>query len=137
MSVEEHVESESIAERKRLRSDVLQTALLDEIAERLYALQRFQEEERAEGIVEPIEPISVNEEPRRVVAPVKPWFSVNVVNDGPNDVYVMVNTEKSFDWHRVPKGESYRVDMKRGIIKDLLLKCEAGKTASVRVVGAR
>jgi hypothetical protein len=137
MSVEERVESEFTAERRRLRPDVLQTALLDEIAERLYALQRFQEEERAEGVVEPIEPISVNEEPRRVVAPLKPWFSVNVVNDGPDDVYVMVNTEKSFDWHRVPQGESYRVDMKRGIIKDLLLKCEAGKTASVRLVGSR
>jgi hypothetical protein len=124
-------------QEKFVRPEVLQAALLDEIAERLYTMQRFQEEERAEGVVEPIEPISVNEEPRRVIAPLKPWFSVNVVNDGPDDVYVLVNTEKSFDWHRVPKGESYRVDMKRGIIKDLLLKCEAGKTASVRLVGAR
>jgi hypothetical protein len=137
MKEEEHMESESTAEHKRLRPDVLQTALLAEIAERLYTLQRLQEEERAEGVVEPIEPVSVTGEHRRVVAPFKPWFSVNVVNDGPDDVYVMVNTEKSFDWHRVPKGESYRVDMKRGIIKDLLLKCEAGKTASVRLVGSR
>jgi hypothetical protein len=144
MSVEERVESESTAERKRPRAEKkivlsgpMSVALLDEIAERLCALQRFQEEERAEGVVEPIEPVSVNEELRHVIAPIKPWFSVNVVNDGPDDVYVMVNTEKSFDWHRVPQGESYRVDMKRGIIKDLLLKCEAGKTASVRLVGSR
>jgi hypothetical protein len=137
MSVEEHVESESIAERKRLRPDVLQTALLDEIAERLYTLQRFQEEERAEGVVEPVEPISVTHEVRRVISPIKPWFDVNVINDGPDDVYVMVNSEKSFEWHRVPKNETYKVDMKRGIIKDVLLKCEPGKTASVRVVGAR
>jgi hypothetical protein len=124
-------------QEKFVRPEVLQAALLDEIAERLYTLQRFQEEERAEGVVEPIEPVSINEEPRQVVAPVKPWFSVNVVNDGPDDVYVMVNTGKSFDWHRVPKGENYMVDMKRGIIKDILLKCEPSKTASVRVVGAR
>jgi hypothetical protein len=121
----------------KVTPEVLQTILLDEIAGRLAEIYESMQEERAEGVVEPIEPISVTEEPRRVVALFKPWFDVTVVNDGPDDVWVMVNTEKSFEWHRVPKDETYKVDMKRGIIKDVLLKCEPSKTASVRLVGAR
>ena len=124
-------------ERKKVKPDVLQTALLDEIAERLLHVERMLAEEKPEGVVEPIEPVSVTETLRRVKAPFKPWFSVSIVNDGPNDVYVIVNSEKSFEWHRVPVGETYKVDMKRPAIKDVLLKCEPGETASVRVVGSR
>jgi len=126
-----------LEEKRLIRLDVLQAALLDEIADRLLNIQRMVSEEKPEGVVEPIEPVSVTDSARRVVAPVKPWFSVSIVNDGPNDVYAIVNTEKSFDWHRIPVGETYKVDMKRPIIKDILLKCEPGEKASVRVVGSR
>jgi len=122
---------------KKVVPSVFQTALLDEIAERLLKIQEMLAEEKPEGIVEPIEPITVTETTRRVVAPVKPWFSVTIVNDGPADVYAIVNTEKSFDTHRIAVDETYTTNMKRGIIKDVLLKCDPGKTASVRVVGTR
>lgn len=131
------LESKFTEQRKRVKPEVLQAAILDEIAERLYSLEQMQKEEKAEGVVEPIEPVAVTDEVRRVVAPFKPWFSVVIVNDGPDDVYAIVNSEKSFEWHQIPKGEPYKVDMKRAIIKDVLLKCESGENASVRVVGSR
>jgi hypothetical protein len=124
-------------EKKAVPGTAMLVALLDEIAGRLSSLQRYEEERRAEGVVEPIEPISVTDEVRRVIPPLKPWFSAVIVNDGPDDVWVIVNAEKSFEWHRVAKDETYPVDMKRGAIEDVLLKCDPGKTASVRVVGAR
>ena len=128
---------EKVEGEKRVRADVFQAALLDEIAERLLSIEQMLGEEKPEGVVEPMEPITVTDVTRRVMAPIKPWFSVNIVNDGPNDVYAIVNSEKSFEWHRIPKGEPYKVDMKRPVIKDVLLKCESGENASVRVVGAR
>jgi hypothetical protein len=96
-----------------------------------------QKEEKLEGVVEPIEPITVSSEVRRVIPPIKPWFCVEVANDGPDDVYVLVNPEKSFDWHQVLNGETYKVDMKRPVITEVELKCESDKTASVRLVGVR
>jgi hypothetical protein len=124
-------------EEKRVRPDVLVAGLLDEIAQRLMAVEQLMREQVPEGVVEPIEPVSVTDEVRRVTAPVKPWFDVVVVNDGPGDVYVIVNPDRSYDWHRVPMDETYRVDMKRGIIKDVLLRCDPGGAASVRLVGSR
>ena len=96
-----------------------------------------QKEEKLEGVVEPIEPITVSSEVRRVIPPIKPWFCVEVANDGSDVVYVLVNPEKSFDWHQVLNGETYKVDMKRPVITEVELKCASGKTASVRLVGVR
>jgi hypothetical protein len=124
-------------EKKRVLGGPMTIALLDEIAERLCTMQRFQEEERAEGVVEPIEPISVSSDVRRVIPPVKPWFSVEVANDGPDEVLALVNPEKSFDWHQVLNGETYKVDLKRSAITEVQLKCEKGKKATARLVGVR
>lgn len=132
------MESESIVERKKVRPDVLQTALLDEIAERLMTLERLQKEERAEGVVEPIEPVSVTEEGKHLRPPVgKPWMSMDLINDGPQSCWVLVNTGKSIDPHEVKKGETYPIDMKRPIIEDVYLYCKPGETASLRIVGLR
>jgi hypothetical protein len=112
-------------------------AFLDEVAERLLAIQDLIREEHAEGIVESIEPLRVTETVRKVEAVYGNWFSVTIVNDGPDDVYAIVNSRKSSAWHRVAVNEPYKVDMGRGVIRDVLLRCEPGETASVRLVGAR
>jgi len=122
--------------QKRVEGGPLQIALLDEIAERLLAIQKYLEESRPEGITEPIEPVLVTDE-YRVVRALKPWFSVIIINDGPDDVFVIVNSDRSYDPHRVPVNEVYNIDMKRGIIRDVVLWCEKDKKASVRIVGVR
>jgi hypothetical protein len=114
----------------------LTAVLLADIDDKLLAIREYAEERRAEGITEPVEPLVVTSEPRRIRAE-KPWFSVMIVNDGPNDVDVIVNTEKSFREHKVAADETYKVDMFRGVIKDVLLWCAPAETASVRFVGVR
>lgn len=122
---------------RRVSPAVLTVALLDEVAERLLTIQKLAEEQRAEGVVEPIEPVAVVATPRRVLAPFKPWFSITIVNDGPNDVKALVNTETGLDWHKIVKDETFKVEVNRGILKDVLLKCEPNENASVRIVGSR
>jgi len=97
----------------------------------------MEEEARPRGIVEPLEPISVTDEPRRVIAPFGPWFAVTILNDGPNDLWAIVNTEKSVERHHVLNGEVYGIDMKRAIIKDVLLQCDHLQTSTIRLVGTR
>lgn len=100
-------------------------------------MQHYEEESRVEGITEPLGPIAVTSETRRVKPFTKPWHSVSIVNDGPDVVYVIVNSEKSFDEYPLRIGETYMVDMHRPCIKDVLMRCEVGGSASARFIGAR
>jgi len=121
---------------KRLAAPIDTVALLN-IQGILANVLELQKEGRPEGITEPIEPIAVTDHPRYVKAPYGPWFSVILVNDGPGDVLAIVNTKKSFDQHRVLRTETYTIDMKHAVIEDVLLQCDLGGTASVRMVGVR
>lgn len=96
-------------------------------------------EQEPEGVVEPIEPIPVDEKPKTVAClePKKPWFTVSLINDGPDDVRAIVNTETSRRHHTIRPGEAYNVVMNRGKIKDVLLSCDTGENANVRLVGSR
>lgn len=96
-----------------------------------------QEAMMPEGLLEPIEPISVGDQEVSAKPVHGPWFSVVIANDGPDDVLATVNSETNAGRHRVVAHESYTVDMKRAIIKDVVMKCEPGKSASVRLVGTR
>lgn len=123
-------------QKKQLNPEILSAALLDEIAGRLLEMKKFMEEERAFGAVEPIEKFTITSQKNRITR-LKPWMSMTLINDGPDSVFVIVNTEKSFDEHEVLDGETYTIDMHRPRIADLLLWCNHSETASVRVVGTR
>jgi hypothetical protein len=125
-----------MTDEKRVRSDVLTAALLDEIAERLCRLEDMAKAEVPEGVVEPIEKYTITET-RTPFRPLKPWFSISIINDGPSDVFCIVNTEKSFEEHRILVHETYNIDMRRPKVTDVLMWCNHGETASVRVVGVR
>jgi hypothetical protein len=125
-----------MTEEKRVRSDVLTAALLDEIAERLCRLEELAKAEVPEGIVEPIEKYTITET-RTPFRPLKPWFSISIINDGPSDVFCIVNTEKSFEEHRILLHETYNIDMRRPKVTDALMWCNHGETSNVRVVGVR
>ena len=98
---------------------------------------KLEEQQTPLGVTEPMEPLTITSDRRHIEAHYGPWFSVLIDNDGPKDVWCIVNTEKSFDPHLVRVGRTYTVTMGRPLIKDVLLYCEAGETASVRVVGTR
>jgi len=62
----------------------------------------------------------------------------SVINDDDhNDVFCIVNTEKSFEEHRILPHETYNIALVTAVIKDLLFWCNHGETATVRIVGTR
>lgn len=130
----EHKVSGLSDQQKRLDPAVLNLALQDEIADRLFKIQTLLESQVPKGAVEPIESLLITSVVRPVV-PLKPWFSVDIVNDGPNSVFVLINPEPSYEYHEVRLNETYRVDMHNGLIKTILFKCNTGQTASIRLVG--
>ena len=123
-------------QKKQLNPEIVNLALLDEIAGRLLEMKKIMEEEEAFGAVEPIEKFTITSQKIRVTR-LKLWMSMTLINDGPNSVFVIVNTDKSFDEHEVLDGETYMIDMHRPRIADVLLWCHAGETAAVRIVGVR
>ncbi len=131
--------SESREQRKRLNPEVLNTALLDEIAERLLSLETHNNEITPEGIVEPLPVLTITTTPRVVEPPWegKHWFAVTVINDGPENCWITLNTGKSSTTpHQMQVDEVYEAQFIKPLIYDLRLWTDTA-TASVRVRGAR
>lgn len=122
--------------RKRVLAEPMAIGLLNEIAERLMNLEKLAQATQPIGAVEPIEKFLITDV-RRHMPLQKPWFSVSVINDGDDDVLCIVNTEKSFEEHRIHKDETYNINMVTPVIKDLLFWCGHGEHATIRIVGAR
>ena len=122
---------------KRVNPEVAQVFLLDEIATRLLRLEK-QLPVRPEGIVEPLSPIHVTTTPRVIHPPYrKKWFSMSIVNDGPDDCWVVVNTEKSPAQPYLTRvGEAYEVDLGSATIEDIRVYADVG-TANLRIKGVR
>lgn len=122
---------------KRVNPAVMQTALLDEIADRLMQLQK-QLPEKPEGIVEPLAPTRVTTTPRVIHPPFrKKWYTISIVNDGPNDCWVIVNTEKSpAQPYNCRAGEAYEADLGSPAIEDVRVYTDTG-TANLRIKGVR
>jgi len=124
-------------QNNRVESGPIGVALLNEIAERLLALENLAKATQPVGAVEPIEKFLITDV-RRHMPLQKPWFSVSIINDDDhNDVFCIVNTEKSFEEHRIHPLETYNINMVTAVIKDLLFWCDHGETAVVRIVGTR
>lgn len=123
-------------QKKQLDPAILNTAILSEIADSLYAIKKMEQEKQAVGAVEAIEKFTITSQ-RNHITRIKPWISATIINDGPDSVFAIVNTEKSFDEHEILDGETYTVDTHRPTIKDVLLWCNTGETAKVRIVGVR
>lgn len=123
-------------QNSRIESGPIGIALLNEIAERLMNLEKLAKATQPIGAVEPIEKFVITDV-RRHMPLVKPWFSVSIINDGTDDVFCIVNTEKSFEEHRILPHETYNIAMLTAVIKDLLFWCNHGESATVRIVGVR
>lgn len=91
-----------------------------------------------EGIIEPLSLITATTTKRVVHPPYreKLWFGVKITNDGPSNIWVMVNTGKSNKPHELMNGETWGVQFKTAVIEDILLYTEGG-SATVRVRGER
>lgn len=115
----------------------MSVALLDEIAERLLSIEQDIKESMAEGIVEPLRLVTSTTTPAVTRPLQKPWFSVSIVNDGPNDCWIVVNTEKSSTTpYLLRDGETTDIAMGAPRIIDLYHHTDAG-TALLRIRGIR
>ena len=140
-----------MSEKKLMRSDEAMVLLLDKLVQKTEELKKEQIETKnelanqrqilnqqtPEGIVDPMD-VRVTIENRVITPPLnKVWFSVSVVNDGPDAVYIVVNSEKSnTNPYPLNKGETFEADFGCPKIHDLLMHCETG-TANLRVRGVR
>ena len=70
-----------------MHPELLSVALLDEIAERLLALETLSKEQRPEGNVDAFDSVAVTDHVREISASFNYLcFSIIVLNDGPDDV---------------------------------------------------
>lgn len=120
----------------KIPTDVAQVMLLQKLIEKTCALEKLAQATHPIGAVEPIEKYHITDV-RRHMPLLKPWFSVSIINDGVDDVFCIVNTEKSFEEHRIHVNETYNINMVTAVIKDLLFWCDHGEHATVRIVGTR
>lgn len=128
--------SKSTGEQEKIEAGPMQVVLLDEIAGRLLAIEELIRAEQPVGAVEPIEKFKITD--IRTHLPLrKPWFSVSIINDGEDDVFCIINTEKSFEEHRIRPNETYNIAMITAVITNLLFWCNKGEAATVRIVGTR
>ncbi len=109
--------------------DAMQIALLEKLVKKISV---------PEGIVEPLHTITVTTEHQIITPPRRiPWYSVSVVNDGPDSCWIVVNTEKSSTTpYRLDIDETFEVDFHSPKIDDLMVWCESG-SASLRIRGVR
>ena len=90
-----------------------------------------------EGIIDPKE-VTATTIPFSIIPPLdKKWFSISIINDGPDDCYVVVNTEKSStNPHLILIHEAFEVDLNIAKIIDAQVWCSSG-TSALRIRGMR
>jgi len=128
-----------MSEKKKLmRADEAQVLLLDKLVEEIKDLNRRVKEQTPEGIVEPLHIITATTTRQVITPPMrKPWFSISIVDDGPDDCWVIVNSEKSSTSPSLVRvGEPCEIDFGSALIEDIVVWCETG-TASLRIRGVR
>lgn len=107
--------------------------LLDEIAGKLgIMLDRMQEAEQG-GMLHPMTLAVTNVLQEWICSP--HWYSVTVINDGPNPVYIDVNREANAQNLTTPLNitENIVVNYNKPKIEYLYLRCQPAQTATVRM----
>ena len=131
------------SEKGLIRTDEATVLLLDRMVSEITSLRK-QGNETLELVKKQtplglIEPLSIK---TATVAPAAirfhhPFFSINIVNDGPNDCWIIVNTEKSSTTpFLLQVGSVEEIDMKKAQIEDIQYHTDVG-TAVLRIRGVR
>lgn len=123
---------------KRLPPELLQIIMLDDIQVALTKVNKHLEKAEFEGEVDP-RTLSVTEKIGGIALihdwPFTPWITAAFYNEGPDAAYIAINY--TFDWVLLKKGEKADLNFSKSDkrIQFIHYKCDAGETASVRVVG--
>lgn len=121
-------------------SDFVKNLILAEeanlkIEKRILAIHETIKSRIPEGIADNIPAVVTDElfDLRSETTPSMPWMTFSLINDGPNSVNVIINN-KTTAKAPVKRGEVLDVDMEaRDKIHRVMLYCEKGETANVRI----
>lgn len=117
----------------KVSPEAVQTILLDEIAGKLgVMLDRMVEAEQG-GMLHPMTLAATNVLQEWICSP--HWYSVTIINDGPNPVYVDVNREANALNLTTPLNitENIVVNYNKPKIEYLYLRCQPLQAATVRL----
>ena len=129
--------------QKSIRSDEAIVRLLDKLVSEITVLR--EQGDKTYDLVKKQIPFGAIEPLHLKTATVTPqnirfnqsYFSLNVVNDGANDCFVIVNTGKSYTTPFIIKaGSVEEIDMKTAKIVDIRFYTEVG-TTTLRIRGLR
>lgn len=123
---------------KRIRPDVLQTALLDDIAFRIGSLENV-----IRGYIQLMQPEgkSVYEEVHVSSYKInhlvfRPLFSLHVWNDGPDEAFVSTNKkEMRGKYIKLKKNDDTPIKYEVPVIRILYYYCNSGEEADLRLGG--
>lgn len=122
----------------KVPSDVAQVILLQRLIEKIGSLEKKIDSMVPDGQVDAIRRVQATPNPQTIRPSLdKPWFSVSIINDGPSDCWVIINSEKSTTSpYQLGLKEVYEADMKTAKIVDIVVHTEVGQ-ASLRIRGVR
>ena len=126
-----------------IRADEATVLLLDKMVSEITALRKqgdktleLIKKQTPLGLIEPL-PIKTATVAPAAIRFHHPFFSINIVNNGPNDCWIIVNTEKSSTTpFLLQVGSVEEIDMKKAQIEDIRYYTDSG-TAILRIRGVR
>jgi hypothetical protein len=120
-------------EIKRIPSDIFSSILLDEIAQSIRELKKTIQQTIPEGVILTYDDEEITSSPKEFRAHyLKPWFSVSILNKGPNPVYVGINVGHG-GGIKIDVGETFPVDFNAPRIKFVTLWCDKDQTTKVKI----
>jgi len=128
-------------EDKKVRPEVLQAVLLEEVAERLMSIELMLKKQVPTGIVEPLNPFMATSTARVVKPPHhdKLWFSVTIVKEGDVELHLRINTKYDVvnSYTMGADEKVYDQDFSIPCIEDIQLWTNVGETCWVKIRGSR
>ena len=116
--------------QKRIDPKILQAILQDDTVRLLKQVLTTLEKQIPRGMVDATEGGEVFSGDR-VVPFQTPIFGISITNDGPDSIWVAVNSEAPNRLHEIKITETYKVDMGAAVIKYIFIRVPSG-TASIR-----
>lgn len=126
---------EKLQKLERVRPEVIQTVLLDEMCGRLADLQETVLKTIPKGIHQSLT-LTIGDNIQRI-KPISPWFSFSLYNKVDSDtVHGWIN-DKGDRSHPIEADDTWNVNMGAAKIESIYLKCDSGESATVVISAVR
>lgn len=117
----------------KVSPEVVQTILLDEIAGKLGVMLDQMLEAEQSGMLHPMTLTATNAIQEWICTP--RWYCVNIINDGPDPVYVDVNRDANAISLDTPLSlhENIQIVYNKPKIEKIFLRCQPAQNATIRM----